>query len=217
MTPDLKLRVFIVDDDGAVRDSLSLMLGLLGYETMTFSSAEDFLESFDPNWLGCVIADLRLPGKSGLELQLEVRARGWGLPFIMLTGHGDVPSARAAFQADAIDFLEKPVEEIPLRNAIAAALELELSRARRESEEARDAALLETLTPREREVLVHVSRGLPAKEISVLLGISPRTVEVHKARIMEKLGARNVAELVRIAVTIERSAVVRREVTPTDS
>jgi FixJ family two-component response regulator len=190
------LTVYIVDDDAAVRDSLALMLGLAGYRTALFADAESFLAAWHADWAGCVVADLRLPRKSGLELQSELRARNAGLPVVIMTAHGDVPSARTAFQAEAVDFLEKPFDHAQLRAAIDTAFSREGSRLER----AGDAAKLASLTEREREVLDHAAKGLHAKEIAAALGISPRTVEVHKTRIMEKLGARNSAELVRLAL-----------------
>jgi RNA polymerase sigma factor (sigma-70 family) len=190
------LSVYVVDDDAAVRDSLSLMLGLAGYATALYADAEAFLAAYRDDWAGCVVADLRLPGKSGLELQAELQARGAALPVIIMTAHGDVPSARSAFQAQAIDFLEKPFDPAQLR----AAIENAFSREKQRLAHAAESARLATLTEREREVLEHAARGLHAKEIAAALGISPRTVEVHKTRIMEKLGARNVAELVRFAL-----------------
>jgi RNA polymerase sigma factor (sigma-70 family) len=190
------LTVYIVEDDAAVRDSLSLMLGLASYSTALFADAEAFLAAYRDDWAGCVVADLRLPGKSGLELQAELRARASALPFIVMTAHGDVPSARTAFQAQAVDFLEKPFDHAQLR----AAIENAFSRERLRLARAAEFAKLATLTEREREVLEHAAQGLHAKEIAAALGISPRTVEVHKTRIMEKLGVRNVAELVRFAL-----------------
>jgi FixJ family two-component response regulator len=194
--PAAALTVYVVDDDAAVRDSLSLMLGLAGYATALYADAEAFLAAYRDDWAGCVVADLRLPGKSGLELQAELRARGSALPFIVMTAHGDVPSARTAFQAQAVDFLEKPFDHAQLRAAIDTAFSREGDRLARKG----DAEKLATLTEREREVLEHAAQGLHAKEIATALGISPRTVEVHKTRIMEKLGVRNVAELVRFAL-----------------
>ena len=192
------LTVYIVEDDAAVRDSLALMLGLAGYSTALFADAEAFLAAWQKDWAGCVVADLRLPGKTGLELQAELRARGAALPVIIMTAHGDVPSARTAFQAQAVDFLEKPFDPAQLRGAIDTAFSREGARLERTG----DAAKLASLTQREREVLEHAAKGLHAKEIGAALGISPRTVEVHKTRIMEKLGARNVAELVRFALRV---------------
>jgi RNA polymerase sigma factor (sigma-70 family) len=190
------LTVYIVDDDAAVRDSLALMLGLAGYRTAVFADAEAFLAAWREPWTGCIVSDLRLPGASGLELQAEIRRRRSALPVIIITAHGDVPSARAAFRAQAVDFLEKPFDDAQLRAAIDSALALEERRLERREE----AQKLERLTPREREVLERAAQGLHAKEIGATLGISPRTVEVHKARIMEKLGVRNVAELVRFSL-----------------
>ncbi len=197
--------VYVVDDDASMRDSLSLLLGLLGYHAACFASAEALLAAYQDDWTGCVVADLKLPGKSGLGLQAELRARGSRLPFVIITGHGDVSSARAAFQAEAVDFLEKPFDETDLQAAIEKGLAKELGRLRRASAEYDDASKLAKLTRREREVLALVGQGLHAKEIGRALAISPRTVEVHKAGIMAKLGARNVAELVRFALTTDKN------------
>ena len=190
------LTVFVVDDDPSIRDSLALMLGIAGYRTSLFADAEAFLAVIGPDATGCVVADLKLPGSSGLELQAELRRRGLALPVIIITAHGDVPAARAAFHAQAVDFLEKPFDQRQLCGAIDAAFGLEEKRLERRA----DSEALERLTAREREVLDAVAQGLHAKEVGARLGISPRTVEVHKTRIMEKLGARNVAELVRFSL-----------------
>lgn len=198
------LVVYVVDDDASIRDSLALLLGLGGYPTRLFADAESFLESFDPGWAGCVVADLRLPGLSGVELQACVRERGSAIPFVVITAHGDVAAARAAFRAQAVDFIEKPFEESQLRAAIDTAFALERRRVDAGEVRRADAAKLSRLTSREREVLEHAVKGLHAKEIAALLGISPRTVEVHRTRIMEKLEVRNIAELVRFAVAAER-------------
>jgi RNA polymerase sigma factor (sigma-70 family) len=199
-----ELTVFIVDDDAGVRDSVALMLGLLGYRTTAFDSAEAFLSAYQPDWAGCLIADLRLPGRSGIELQAELRSRGSTLPIVIITGHGDVPTARAAFQANAVDFLEKPFDDAQLRAAIEAAFALEERRIARTDDLREDAQRLAKLTAREREVMEQATLGLHAKEIAARLGISPRTVEVHKTRLMAKLGVRNVAELVRLALSQRR-------------
>lgn len=193
------LTVYLVEDDASVRDSLALMLGLDGYRTVFFADAEAFLAAWREDWAGCVIADLKLPGKSGIELQAEMLRHGGRLPFIIITAHGDVPAARAAFRADAVDFLEKPFDHDLLRVAIQSAFSKEDRRLRR----AAAADRLALLTAREREVLEHAAKGLHAKEIGRELGISARTVEVHKTRLMTKLGVRNVAELVRIALAGE--------------
>jgi FixJ family two-component response regulator len=195
------LTVYIVEDDAAVRDSLALMLGIAGYRTVLYADAEAFLAAWKADWAGCVIADLKLPGASGLELQAEASRRGSNLPFIIITAHGDVPAARAAFRADAVDFLEKPFDHAVLRTAIQTAFSQEERRLRRSAEASR----LESLTAREREVLKHAAKGLHAKEIGLELGLSTRTVEVHKTRLMAKLGVRNVAELVRFALAGDHS------------
>lgn len=192
------LVVYVVDDDAAIRDSVALMLGLVGYVTRLFADAESFLVAFDPGWSGCVVADLRLPGLSGVELQARVRQRGSAIPFVIITAHGDVPAARAAFRGQAVDFIEKPFDDTQLRSAIETAFALETERLGSAELRREDAAKLARLTPREREVLEHAVSGLHAKEIASALGISPRTVEVHKMRIMEKLEVRNIAELVRL-------------------
>lgn len=198
------LTVYLIDDDAAVRDSLGLMLGLAGYATAAFADAESFVAAWREDWAGCVVTDLRLPGMSGLDLQAALRSRGSALPVIVITAHGDVPSARVAFRAAAVDFLEKPFDDAQLRKAIETAFALEDKRLGAEQARRGDAARLERLTSREREVLELAARGLHAKEIAASLGISPRTVEVHKARIMEKLGVRNIAELVRFALAADK-------------
>lgn len=206
MQPE-NLTVYIVDDDPAIRDSLSLMLGLAGYKVALFADAESFLAACKPEWVGCVIADLRLPGRSGIELQTELCDRNSKLHFVIITAHGDVATARAAFQARALDFLEKPFDHGELMQAIESAF----IRTQHcfEHDLARDAgkSKLATLTGREREVLHHVAQGLHAKEIARTLDISPRTVEVHKAHLMAKLGVRTVAELVRLTISTESQSV----------
>lgn len=203
MAETTALTVYVVDDDASIRDSLALMLGLGGYSTRLFADAESFLVAFEERWTGCVVADLRLPGMTGLELQLRVHERGGAIPFVIITAHGDVPAARAAFRAQAVDFIEKPFDESQLRNAIDAAFALEQQRAGSVQERRAVAEKLGRLTLREREVLEHAARGLHAKEIGAALGISTRTVEVHKTRIMDKLEVRNIGELVRVALAAE--------------
>lgn len=198
--PDDILTVYVVDDDPAIRDALALMLGIGGYRTLLFPDAESFLQALEPRWSGCVVADLKLPGASGLELQAQLRVRGVALPVIIITAHGDVMSARAAFHAEAVDFLPKPFESAHLVKAVESAFARERKRLDGEADRRGRDARYETLTGREREILERVAQGLHAKEIAAVLGISPRTVEVHKSRIMGKVGARNVQELVRFAL-----------------
>jgi FixJ family two-component response regulator len=193
-----QLTVYVVDDDPAIRDSLSLSLSLRNYHIAQFASAEDFLQAHDASWAGCVIADIRMPGISGLQLQAALAERGSTLPVVIITGHGDVNSARAAFRGHAIDYLEKPFDDEQLISAIETAFEQELGRISDQACKARREAMLASLSPREREVVKFLLRGMHAKEIGEALGISHRTVEVHKAHIMEKMGVRSVVEMVRL-------------------
>ena len=192
--------VFIVEDDAAVRDSLALLLGLEGHRVQSFSCAEDFLRVYQASWTGCLLLDVRMPGMSGLELQAELQERQIMLPIIMITAHGDVPTVRNALKSGAVDFLEKPVDPEVLVTTVRSALDADA--ARRSASQAHEFAeqRLRMLTARERQVLDLVGAGSPNREVAEALGISPRTVEVHKARVMEKLQVRNVSELVRIVL-----------------
>jgi two-component system response regulator FixJ len=187
--------VFIVDDDASVRDALSLLLSLRGYATAVFACAEDFLRALSPHWRGCVVTDIRMPGMSGLDLQQALAGQPARLPVIIITGHGDVAAARQAFKASAVDFLEKPFDNEQLLQAIDRAL------AGIEQLRGTDAVLGagSTLSARERQVMELVVDGLDNRLVAERLGISTRTVEVHKSRVMAKVGARNLAELIRIA------------------
>lgn len=191
--------VFIVDDDASVRDSLSLMLSLQGYVTASFASAEDFLTALQPDWRGCLVVDVRMPGMSGLELQRRLPERGPTLPVIVITAHGDVAAARQAFLADAVDFIEKPFDGKQILDAIGKAFAgLRTVAAAQEGTVAASPARSQ-LSAREHQVMELVVEGLHNRHIADRLGISPRTVEVHKARVMEKLGVQNIVELVRLA------------------
>lgn len=205
------LSVFIVDDDASVRDSIALMLGVAGYRTAVFADAEAFLAAWRGDWAGCVVADVRLPGMSGVELQDALRKRGASLPFVIMTAHGDVATARTAFLGQAVDFLEKPFDNAQMCAAIETAFALEERRIHRDEGRHADAGKLDRLTSRERQVLDRAVQGLHAKEIAAVLGISPRTVEVHKTRIMEKLGVRNVAELVRFVMAASATGSKEKE------
>lgn len=198
--PDETLTVHVVDDDPAVRDALATMLGIAGYRAVAFPDAEAFLAAVTADARGCLVADLKLPGASGLELQALLRDKGIGMPVIIITAHGDLDSARTAFHAEAVDFLPKPFESAQLLRAIDTALERERRRLAGEAHRRGFDTRYASLTQREREILAKVAEGLHAKEIAAIYGISPRTVEVHKSRIMDKVGARNVAELVRFAL-----------------
>lgn len=190
--------VFIVDDDASVRDALSLLLSLRGYATAMFACAEDFLKALSPSWQGCVLADIRMPGMSGLDMQSALEDRASKLPVVIVTGHGDIAAARQAFKAGAVDFLEKPFDDQLLVQAIDRALS---GLPARRVAQALQGSLSQgsTLSAREREVLALVVDGLDNKRIGTSLGISPRTVEVHKSRVKSKLGARSLADLIRMA------------------
>lgn len=191
-----RLSVVLVDDDGAVRDALALVLSLHGYRTRSFASAEHLLDAVDPSWVGCVVADLKMPGRSGLELAAELATRGIGMPVVIITAHGDVASARAAFRLNAVDFLEKPFDDDQLIEAIETAFGREAARLATSGERAEREKSLAKLSPREREIAALVARGMRNPAIAEQLAISPRTVEVHKARIMDKLGVRGLDELI---------------------
>ena len=192
--------VFIVEDDAAVRDSLGLMLGLQGFRTQSFSCAEDFLRIYQPSWAGCLLLDVRMPGMNGLELQDSLRRQGLALPVIIMTAHGDITTVRTALKSGAVDFLEKPVEPTALLAAVRTALDADAARRRAALEVEGMRQRLSVLTARERQVMELVAKGCHNREIAETLGISPRTVEVHKARVMEKLQVQSVPELVRIVL-----------------
>lgn len=192
--------VFIVDDDSSVRDSLGLLLGLRGYRTSLFADAASFLTALRADWQGCLIVDIRMPGMNGLELQRELQDRGCALPVVVISGHGDVSSAREAFRADAIDFLEKPLDEGKLIQAIDEAFRRQSASLGSRQQQQEFSRRVDELTPREHEVMELVIAGRHNREIAAALDISPRTVEVHKARMMAKLGADNVPQLVRICL-----------------
>ena len=201
---DASKTIYIIDDDAAVRDSLGLLLGLQGYVTRVFASAGEFLDACTPDWTGCVLADLRMPGKSGLELQSELGVRGIALPLIIITAHGDVAAARTSLKAGAVDFLEKPLDSAQLIAAVQGALQREAERLRAADGAARTERLLARLTDREHEVLDLVIAGRHNREIAAALGISVRTVEAHKARVMAKLGVERLPDLLRLALPVRQ-------------
>ena len=192
--------VFIVEDDAAVRDSLGLLLGLQGFRTQSFSCAEDFRRIYQPSWAGCLLLDVRMPGMNGLELQESLRRQGLALPVIIMTAHGDITTVRSALKSGAVDFLEKPVDPTALLAAVRTALDADAARRRTALEAEGARQRLSVLTARERQVMELVAKGCHNREIAETLGISPRTVEVHKARVMEKLQVQSVPELVRIVL-----------------
>jgi len=195
-------KVYIVDDDEAVRDSLEALLSAHGYETSSFSSADTFLRTPGTSGEGCLLTDIRMPDMDGLELQERTTRSRPGLAVIIITGHGDVPLAVRAMKAGAVDFVEKPFTEEIILRAVEGALAFVANRRSKPVDHETVLRRLEQLTPREREVLSGLIAGLPNKTIAYDLGISPRTVEIHRARVMDKMQARSLSELVRLALTV---------------
>ncbi len=195
--------VHIVDDDDAVRDALELLIQSVGLPVETWSSATEFLEDFDPQHRrGCLVLDIRMPGMSGLDLQKRLIAMKSELPIIFITGHGDVAMAVHAMQAGAADFLLKPFREQELLDRIHECLDLEASRVHEREEQRVLEERIETLTPREREVFHLVVEGSANKVIAARLKLSKRTIELHRAKVMEKMQASSLAQLVRMAIVV---------------
>jgi len=197
-----KATVFVVDDDSAVRESLRWLIESVGLKVKTFSTAREFLDAYDPNQPGCLVLDIRMPGMSGLELQDRLAEKSIHLPVIIITGYGDVPVAVRAMKNGAIDFIEKPFSDQVLLERIQLAIEQD-SAYRRITERRQDIEnRLAVLTPREREVMYLVVEGKPSREIAKELGLSTRTVEVHRTHLMDKTKVRSVAELARMVTLL---------------
>ena len=195
--------VFVVDDDESVRSSLKFLLRSASLESRVFGSAQEFLETYDPAQPGCLVLDVRMPGMSGLELQQELNLRGATIPVIFITGHGDVPMAVEAMQHGAHDFLQKPFKDEDLIERVRRALATDAKTRAALEEHKSIRTRLQSLTPREREVLALMAQGKPNKIMAHELGVSQRTVEIHRARVMEKSGASSLAELVRMVMDVE--------------
>ena len=195
--------VFVVDDDADIRDSMRLLLEVAGFKVRNFISAKQFLAD-DSSKHGCLIADIRMPDMSGLELQEEVTRRHIDLPVIIMTGHGDVPLAVRAMKAGAIDFLEKPFDDEKMLASVRRALEIGSKARSRKAEAEAAKTLLASLTPRERGVLDKLVQGRSNKVVAYELGISPRTVEIHRAHIMGKMDASSLSDLVRVVLAAEQ-------------
>jgi FixJ family two-component response regulator len=190
--------VYIVDDDASVRAALGALLGSVGFASVGYASAEEFLGAVDPGTRGCLLLDVRMPGMSGLDLQGVLAARGIRMPVIVITGHGDVPMAVRAMRSGAVDFIEKPFNDQQLLDRVAECLSLDAEAERAQREHAAAAEALERLTARERQVVELVVEGRPSKVIAATLGISEKTVDVHRSNIMRKTHTRSAAELVRL-------------------
>ena len=201
--------VYIVDDDEALRDSLAWMLEANGYTVAAHDSGEAFLAAFRSDMTGCIVLDVRMPGMSGLELFEELGRLRCGLPVVFITGHGDVPMAVSALKNGAVDFIEKPFGERDMLRLVEQCLQLERETRDKRLLEADTARRMQQLTQREREVLDLIIIGKLNKQIADVLGISIKTVEVHRARVMEKMGAHSLAELVQHVVSLEHGAVAR--------
>lgn len=196
--------VFIVDDDEAVARGLRWLIETVQLPVQTYASAREFLDAYDPAHPGCVLLDVRMPGMSGLELQQRLAARGgYHLPLIFVTGHGDVQMAVRTVQAGAFDFIEKPFNDQDLLERVQRAIAHDAAEREREGERRQLRERLDALTPREREVLDLVVQGQPNKAVANALGLSSKTVEFHRAKVMEKLQVRSLADLVKLAMSVD--------------
>ncbi|MEO1199526.1 MAG: response regulator [Pseudomonadota bacterium] len=195
------MTVFIVDDDPAVRDALGVVFSLEGFSVRGFENGTDFLSAARREQPDCVLLDVHMPGKSGLDILKELDAEHYPAPVFIISGQGDIPMAVAAIKSGALDFIEKPFDAETVVERVQEALDARAKAGERGEELSLDFPGLNMLTPREKDVLVQITSGASNKEAGRTLGISPRTIEVHRARIMEKLGAKNAADLVRIVLS----------------
>jgi two-component system, LuxR family, response regulator FixJ len=198
--------VFVVDDNEGLRNALRILLKSVGLASRTMASAKEFLDTYQSNEPGCLVLDVRMPGMSGIELQEQLNLRGAVIPVIFITGHGDVPMAVEAMQQGAFDFLQKPFRDQDLIDRIQRALERDKHNRAALAQHTKIHERLEALTPREREVMALMVRGLANKVIAADLGISQRTVEIHRSRVMDKSGAASLAQLVRMTLDLESGA-----------
>jgi len=195
--------VFVVDDDAEVRKSLVRLLKSAGYHTEAFSSADEFLASWQLNPVpGCVVLDIMMPGMDGLQLKQKLQAAPGGIPIIFITGHGDIPSSVSAMKAGAVDFFPKPFNDEELLGAVREAIQRNVQERSKCAELDLVARRFSTLTPREREVMALVVRGMLNKQIAAVLGASEKTIKIHRRRVMEKMQVQSVADLVRAAEKI---------------
>jgi FixJ family two-component response regulator len=195
----------VVDDDSGVRNAMRILLKSVGIDATLYASAQEFLAAYQPSQPGCLVLDIRMPGMSGLELQQQLNLRGAVIPVIFMTGHGDIPMAVEAMQHGAFDFLQKPFRDQDLLDRIQRAIAKDAELRKSLGEHSRIRAHLDTLTAREREVLDLMTQGKQNKSIAQDLGVSPRTVEIHRARVMEKMNAHSVAELVRMMLDLDHA------------
>jgi len=212
-TPSFPGTVHVVDDDAAFRTAVARVLNAAGYHARLYGSAPEYLEAVEGDGPACVLLDLRMPGVSGLDLQHELARRDQAHPVIFLSGHGDIPSTVRAMRDGALDFLTKPVPTATLLEAIRAALERDLERAQRRAWLGELRQRYASLTPRERQVMAGVVAGRLNKQICFGLQAAERTVKTHRARVMEKMGVRSVAELVRFAEELHAAGIALERVT----
>jgi RNA polymerase sigma factor (sigma-70 family) len=196
-----KVKVFVVDDDASMRKSLCWLIESVGLEVESFPSGTDFLESCPPDAAGCLLLDVRMPGLSGLDLQEQLRERRINLPVIMITGHADVPMAVRALKGGAFDFIEKPFNDQVLLERVQRAIEFEEQAQSDNARKAEIDARIESLTPRERQVMEMVVNGRANKQIAAELNLSEKTIEVHRKHVMDKMKAGNVADLIRMVLS----------------
>ena len=191
--------VFVIDDDPSMRKALTNLFRSVGLRAEVFGSAREWLESKLPEVASCLVLDIRLPGPSGLDFQAELAKTNIQIPIIFMTGHGDIPMTVKAMKAGAIDFLTKPFRDQDMLDAVAVAIERDRTRRKEEKIVAELRAVFETLTPRERDVLALVASGLMNKQIAAEMGLAEITVKIHRGHLMRKMGARSLADLVRMA------------------
>ena len=203
---DQPTTVFVIDDDEAVRSSVKLLLKSVNLPVAVFASAQDFLARYSPEQPGCLVVDVRMPGMSGLDLQQQLNLRGAIIPLIFITGHGDISMAVEAMQHGAFDFLPKPFRDQDLLDRVQLAIKKDADSRRELNQGERIRECLASLTPREREVLALVTAGKPNKVMAAELGVSQRTVEIHRARVMEKMRAGSLAQLVRMTLDLNPHA-----------
>lgn len=197
--------VFVVDDDEPVRDSIGMLLETVDIPYQTFPDAQAFLDGFNDARRGCLVLDIRMPGMSGLDLQEHLQARGCAIPIVFITGHGDIPMAVEAMKRGALDFIRKPFRDQELLDRIQDALHVDNDNHSRSARIDAIRARVATLTPREDEVFRRVASGQANKVVAIELGISERTVEIHRSQVMQKTGARTLADLVRMKLTLEQA------------
>lgn len=196
--------VFVVDDEEAVRDSIALLLRSVGIPSRTFGDAREFLDSYQPGQRGCLVLDIRMPRLGGMELQQELNRRGWAVPVIFVTGHGDVPMAVEAMRAGAVDFLQKPFKDDELIRRVQKALEQDARLREQLNSVEQVRSRFESLTTREREIAERLAAGAANKTVAIDLGLSERTVELHRAHVMQKMGVRGLAQLVQMMLQLKR-------------